>query len=87
MASEVLVFNTRTGKILIDYSKCIAPKCGFACVKADRLYGRGVLRIEKGKPVLNVSEKEASRLCNECLACEIYCEWYGGKAIKIELPI
>jgi hypothetical protein len=85
--SSRLVFKTRTCEIVIDYDKCIAPKCRFACVKADRLYGRGVLKIAGGKPVLAVSQDEAARICNECLACEIHCEWNGGKAVRVIVPI
>ncbi len=56
MAEDRLEFETKTMKVIIDYGKCeparkntAAPLCGFACVKADRMYDRGVLRIE-GKP-------------------------------------
>lgn len=84
---ERLEFKTRTCIIKIYYNRCVAPRCGFACVKADRLYGRGVLRIENGRPILNVKEAEAARLCNECLACETYCKWYGGDAVEIVVPL
>lgn len=82
-----LEFEFRTGRVIIDYDRCIAPECSFACIKADRLYGRGVLKIEGGKPVLAVSREEAKRLCNECLACETDCEIYGSRALRIELPL
>ena len=82
-----LTFKTRTTTITIDYSRCKAPDCGFACVKACRLYGRGILKIERGLPKLAVSEEEARRLDNECLACEIHCEWEGGGAIRIDVPL
>ena len=48
-----LRFETRKTRITIDYGRCIPatekssqPSCGFACVKACRLYGRNVLKIE-----------------------------------------
>lgn len=85
--SNQLKFNTRTMTITIDYNKCIAPKCGFACVKACRLYGRSVLKIENKLPKLMVPENEVVRIDNECLACEIHCMWYGSSAIKIDVPI
>lgn len=84
---KMLEFEFTTGKVTIDYSKCIAPKCGFACVKADRFYGRNVLRIENCRPCLAVAPEEAKRLCNECLGCEIHCQFYGNSAVKIELPL
>ena len=85
--SNKLVFKTRTMTITIDYSKCVAPKCGFACVKACRLYGRSVLKIENGLPKLTLPQEEVVRVDNECLACEIHCMWYGGGAVHIEVPL
>lgn len=85
--SGLLSFHTRTMTIAIDYSKCIAPECGFACVKACRFYGRGILKIEGKLPKLMMQEYEVVRVDNECLACEIACMWYGGNAIKIDVPL
>ena len=94
MSSNILEFSIRTGKIIIDLNKCEPavqktsnPSCGFACIKADRLYGRSVLRIENNMPVLAVPPQEAARLCNECLGCEYECEFHGSKCIEIHLPI
>ncbi len=84
---EHLSFTSQTGKVTISLARCIAPKCGFACIKADRWYGRACLKIEGGKPALTGSPEQLKRLCNECLACEVECELYGGKAITIELPL
>lgn len=84
---QMFKFTFRTGEVSIDLSKCNAPKCRFVCVKACRLYGRGVLKIEGGKPTLAVSHEEVPRLCNECLACEINCELHGNNVIKITLPL
>lgn len=86
-SGEHLSFETQTGKVDIDLSKCIAPKCGFACVKGDRWYGGSCLKIVDGKPALAGSPEELKRLCNECLSCEVECELHGGKCIKIELPL
>jgi len=85
--SEHLSFRFQTGKVIIDLAKCIAPTCGFACVKADRWYGRGCLKIEGEKPALAGTPEQLEKLCNECLACEVECELHGGKAITIELPL
>jgi len=91
---DSLTFDIRTGKITINYSRCEPfiknksnPSCGFACVKADRFYGRNVLKIERNKVVLaNPDPEEIKRLCNECLACEHDCTLYGSDCIRIELP-
>ncbi len=80
-------FKTRTATITIDLDGCIAPECGFACVKACRLYGRGVLKIENGKPAMAMTLEEAYRVDNECLACEIHCMWFGSGVIKVDVPL
>lgn len=83
----MIKFRTRTAEVIIDTASCIAPDCGFACVKACRLYGRGILKIEEGKPALAVSPQEAIRLDNECLACEIHCSWYGSGVVQVKVPL
>ena len=76
-------FNFRTGTITIDQSIC--PKCDtYDCVKACRLYGSGILRLENGIPILNVPPEDAERRDNECLACEQVCP-HG--AVSIELSV
>jgi hypothetical protein len=76
----------RTGEIAIDYEKC-AHCDNYACVKADSLFGTGVLRIQSRKPVLATSPNDAKRLCNECLTCELYCQSYGNKGLRISLDM
>jgi hypothetical protein len=95
MVTEKLEFDTRKIHITIDYTKCEPaqsgspkPKCGFACVKACRLYGRNVLKIENNKPVLSVAgAEEVARLDNECMSCEFNCEMHGTGCIHIDVPL
>jgi len=95
MASNPLNFQTKKIKITIDYSRCEPatkntsnPTCGFACVKACRLYGRNILKIEGNKPVLAVTDpKEIERLDNECVSCEYQCWARGTNCIRIEIPL
>ena len=95
MASDQLNFQTKKIKITIDYSRCEPatkntsnPTCGFACVKACRLYGRNILKIEGNKPVLAVTDpKEIERLDNECVSCEYDCWARGTNCIRIEIPL
>lgn len=95
MTARKLEFDTRTSVITIDYSRCepatkntSAPACGFACIKACRLYGRNILKIENNKPVLAVTDAEGiKRLDNECLSCEYACWSQGTGCIHIELPL
>jgi hypothetical protein len=84
MAKRSYSFRFRTGEITIDYEQC--AKCtGFPCVKADNLFGTGVIRIQNRKPVLATSTEDAKRTCNECLACELYCGFYGKGGLRIGL--
>lgn len=93
--SEALSFETRKMTITIDYGQCIparennaSPSCGFACVKACRLYGRNILRIENNRPVLAVTDKEEiKRLDNECISCEYHCDRSGPGCIKIDISL
>jgi NAD-dependent dihydropyrimidine dehydrogenase PreA subunit len=80
-------FEFRTGKVTIDYDKC--AKCtSYACIKACSLYGRGILRLQKGKPVLAVPPEEVKKgQCIEDLSCEQDCQFYGAKGLRITLPI
>lgn len=96
MAENILKFETRKAKITINYDKCLAalgntstPSCGFACVKACRLYGRNVLKIENNRPALAVKDpEEIKRLDNECLSCEYACSSKSGTdCIGIELSL
>ena len=96
MGNNKLAFDVSRGvRITIDYDRCEPaknndpnPSCGFACVKADRLYGRNALKIENNRPVLtNPNPKEIVRLCNECLGCEHDCDVYGSKCISIDISV
>jgi succinyl-CoA synthetase beta subunit len=77
-------FDTFTGKISIDHSRCSSCSsqgCVSAC-KPD------ILMLKEGKPVLSISEEEAKKgKCTECLACEIFCRFHEQDAISIYLPI
>lgn len=79
-------FEFRTGKVIIDHAKCEGCD-SYACVKACSLYGRAVLSVRGGKPVLAVEPEEAKRLCIECLACEEACRLEGKGALRIALPL
>ncbi len=93
MDEDRLEFETRITKVIIDYRKCeparnktASPACGFACVKADRMYDRGVLRIEGNRPVLAGSPEDAKKNSNESLSWEYACRATGNDAIKILIP-
>lgn len=77
-------FRFRTGRVIIDHEKCQGCK-SYPCIKACTLFGTNILRVEDGKPVLIPGFEEAKRRCNECLACELYCQDYGAKGLTMEL--
>jgi hypothetical protein len=90
MEGRELVFRTRCMTTIIDYNRCepakentSTPSCGFACVKADRMYDRSILRIEGNRPVLAVPEETAKKMSNESLSWEYACSVAGPDAIKI----
>ncbi len=92
MKKKKLIFYTRCTKTSIDYTRCEPavrstsnPSCGFACVKADRMYDRGVLRIEDNRPVLAVRPEDAKKISNESLSWEYACMIAGKNAIRIEV--
>ncbi|MDI6763821.1 MAG: hypothetical protein QME83_12435 [Thermodesulfobacteriota bacterium] len=95
MGTNQLVFQAKKINITIDYNRCepaikntANPACGFACVKACRLYGRNILKIEGNKPVLAVTNpEEIKRLDNECVSCEYHCWARGTDCIHIDIPL
>ena len=80
-------FEERTIKVSIDVAKC--QDCtSKACIEACKIYARGILQLEDGKPSVNhLSPEEVKRMGTECLACEYECWQRGNSAIRIEIPI
>jgi hypothetical protein len=90
MNENKLEFRTKSTTTIIDYDKCEPaknntsnPSCGFACVKADRMYDRNILRIEKNRPVLAVNKEAVMKMSNESLSWEYACVVAGPGAISI----
>lgn len=81
---DAYVFDTLTGKISIDHSKCAACSSK-GCVDAC---GAEILMLVEEKPVLAVTGEDARKgKCTECLACEMFCRFHEKDAIQIHLPI
>lgn len=74
------------GKVTIDLGMCANCKSK-ACVgicNAPKM--GGILELKEEKPFLKISLEEAKRGgCIECLGCELNCQLYGKKAIRITL--
>ena len=77
-------FETITGKVTYDHDLCLrcdSKICIGKCVPQ-------ILKLEEGKPVLNISLEEAKKgKCTECLACEVECYFHGNKGGSVDLPI
>lgn len=80
-------FEERTIKVIIDTDKC--PDCTTkACIEACKVYSRGILKLNDGKPsVSHLSPEDVKRRGTECLGCEYECWQRGNSAIRIEVPI
>ena len=90
MSANKLEFSTICTTTTIDYDKCEPakknipnPSCGFACIKADRMYDRNILRINNNRPVLAVDPEAARKMSNESLSWEYACNAVGIGAIEI----
>ena len=82
--SDCYSFDTVTGKISIDYNKCLDCR-SHGCIEACSV---GILQLHDGRPVLAIGKEDAKKgKCTECLACEIFCKFHAKDAVFIDLPI
>jgi succinyl-CoA synthetase beta subunit len=83
-AEGAYAFETMTGKLFIDRTKCAAC-ASKGCVGAC---GPKILKLEDGRPALAITPEDAKKgKCTECLACEIFCRFHEKAAIDLHLPI
>ena len=83
-AEGAYAFETLTGKLHIDRTKCAAC-ASKGCVEAC---GPKILKLKEGAPILAIPPEDARKgKCTECLACEIYCRFHEKAAIDVHLPI
>ncbi|MDD5287525.1 MAG: ferredoxin family protein [Dehalococcoidales bacterium] len=81
-----LEFAFRTGKISIDYEKCV--RCTtHICIESCKKYGTTLYKLEKGNPVLIYSLDETQRRCIEDLSCELHCQSQGNKGLIMHLDM
>jgi succinyl-CoA synthetase beta subunit len=81
---DAYAFETFTGKIYFDHSRCSSCK-SHGCVSSCK---PEILKLNEGKPILSISTEEAKKgKCTECLACEIFCKFHEQDAVTIHLPI
>ncbi|MEW6716473.1 MAG: ATP-grasp domain-containing protein [Chloroflexota bacterium] len=78
-------FKTITGGMVVfDHDacrECPTKICAQTCIP-------GILKLEEGVPVLNISLEEAAKgRCVECLACEVECYFEGHRGGRVILPI
>jgi succinyl-CoA synthetase beta subunit len=81
---EPYTFESPTGTVTYDHAVCDGCEtkvCVETCV-------RKILKLEEGRPVLNVSLEDAKGgRCIECLACEVECHFEGAGGGHVDLPI
>jgi len=81
---EPYSFESPTGTVIYDHAvcdTCESKVCVETCV-------RKILKLENGRPVLNISLEDAKRgRCVECLACEVECHFEGKGGGYVNLPI
>ena len=80
-------FEERTIKVIINTDKC--PDCTTkACIEACKVYSRGILKLNDGKPSVSyLSPEDVKRRGTECLGCEYECWQHGLNVIRIEVPV
>ena len=77
-------FETLTGRIKIDHSKCSECRSKI-CVEVCE---PKVYKLENGRPMLRMTAEEVKKGgCIECVACELDCELKGNRGLRIEFPI
>ena len=80
---EPYTFESPTGTVTYDHAVCATCESK-VCVKTCV---RQILKLEDGKPVLNISREDAKRgRCIECLACEVECHFEGAGGGFVRLP-
>lgn len=84
LSQNTYQFRTLTGRVIFDHDVCLTCQskiCVSRCVPQ-------ILKLEDGKPVLNISEEDAQKgKCTECLACEVECAAHGAGGGYVDLPI
>lgn len=84
MSSIDQIETLGNGIITIDIEKCkhcTSKACAKSCPTK-------LIEIRDGIPAFLVSANEIKRgACLDCLACELDCDLYGHKALKIVYPM
>ena len=77
-----LTFNINGGKVYLDVARCDEATNALLLE-----YGRGIFKIEDGKPTLALSPEEVAGKDSELIACEIECRARAGDVLYVDLPI
>ncbi|MCK4660918.1 MAG: acetate--CoA ligase family protein [Phycisphaerae bacterium] len=75
-------FPISGGAVYVDYDKCDDATNALLLE-----YGKGIFKIENGKPALAISEEEVAGKDSELIACEVECRGRAQDAIYVSLPI
>ena len=77
-----LTFDINGGKVYLDVARCDETTNALLLE-----HGRGIFRIDDGRPVLNMSPQEAAGKDSELIACEVECRARARDVIYVDLPI
>jgi succinyl-CoA synthetase beta subunit len=75
-------FSINGGTVYVDYDKCDTATNAILME-----YGKGIFKIEHGKPVLVMSREDVAGKDSELIACEVECRGRAQDAIYVHLPI
>ena len=79
---NALTFPINGGSVSIDLDLCDERTTAVLLE-----YGKGILKLENGRPALALSEKEVAGKDSELIACEVECRHKANDAVFVRLPI
>lgn len=82
LAKGAYQFPIAGGQVYIDHAKCDEQT---SAVLLE--FGKGIFKLEGGKPVLAIEVKEVAGKNSELIACEVECRARGRDAMYVDLPI
>ena len=75
-------FKINGGTVWVDHTACDAQTAAFVVAQSS-----GLLKEEKGKPVLALSAEDVAGKDSELIALEIECRRAGKNVVFVDLPV
>jgi hypothetical protein len=77
-----LTFDINGGEVYLDVNHCDEATNALLLE-----YGRGIFKIENGKPALALSPEEVAGKDSELIACEVECRARAQDVLYVDLSI